>query len=126
MPPKPLQIRNSTAEFLIFTKQAGENGKFSVSWTEVRVQDGTIWLSQKLMAVLFDCSADNISLHLKNIFAEGKLDEISVAEDFSVTVADGKNYKTKHYNYLRNGNGLQYSCSETSVSESKRSLQTSL
>jgi len=91
MPQKTLQIRNSTAEFLIFTKQAGENG------IEVRIQDGTIWLSQKLMAALFDCSADNISLHLKNIFAEGELDEISVAEDFSVTAADGKNYKTKHY-----------------------------
>jgi hypothetical protein len=48
MPNKTLQIRNSTAEFLIFTKQAGENG------IEVRVQDGTIWLSQKLMAALFD------------------------------------------------------------------------
>jgi hypothetical protein len=92
MPPKTLQIRNSTAEFLIFTKQAGENG------IEVRVHDGTIWLSQKLMAALFDCSTDNISLHLKNIFAEKELDEISVTEDFSVTATDGKNYRTKHYN----------------------------
>jgi hypothetical protein len=92
MPHKTLQIRNSTAEFLIFTKQTGENG------IEVRVQDGTIWLSQKLMAALFDCSADNISLHLKNIFAEGELVESSVTEDFSVTAADGKNYRTKHYN----------------------------
>src|SRR5215475_13378107 len=92
MPTKTLQIRNSTAEFLIFTKQTGENG------IEVRVQDGTIWLSQKLIASLFDCSTDNISLHLKNVFAEGELNEISVTEDFSVTAADGKNYKTKHYN----------------------------
>jgi len=92
MPSKPLQIRNSIAEFLIFTKQAGENG------IEVRVQDGTIWISQKLMATLFDCSADNISLHLKNIFAEGEMDEFSVTDDFSVTTADGKNYRTKHYN----------------------------
>jgi hypothetical protein len=91
MPNKTLQIRNSTAEFLIFTKQAGENG------IEVRVQDGTIWLSQKLMAALFDCSSDNISLHLKNIFTDGELDELSVTEDFSVTAADGKNYRTKHY-----------------------------
>ena len=92
MPQKTLQIRNSTAEFLIFTKQAGENGK------EVRVQNGTIWLSQKLMAALFECSTDNISLHLKNIFAEGEIDEFSVTEDFSVTAVDGKNYRTKHYN----------------------------
>jgi hypothetical protein len=76
MPPKTLQIRNSTAEFLIFSKQAGENG------IEVRVQDGTIWLSQKLMATLFDCTIENIIIHLKNIFADGELDEKSV-EPFS-------------------------------------------
>ena len=92
MSTKPLQIRNSTAEFLIFTKQAGENS------VEVRVQDGTIWLSQKLLATLFDCSADNISLHMKNIFAERELDEFSVTEDFSVTATDGKAYQTRHYN----------------------------
>ena len=89
---KHLQIRNSTAEFLIFTSQAGENG------IEVRFQNETIWLSQKMIAVLFDCSTDNVSLHLKNIFKTKELDEKSVAEDFSVTASDGKNYKTKHYN----------------------------
>jgi hypothetical protein len=87
-----LQIRNSTAEFLIFTKQANEEG------VEVRLQNGTIWLSQKLMATLFDCSTDNIALHLKNIFAAGELAINSVTEDYSVTAADGKNYRTKHYN----------------------------
>jgi hypothetical protein len=89
---KNLQIRNSTAEFLIFTSQARENG------IEVRFQNETIWLSQKMMAVLFDCSIDNNSLHLKNIFKTGELEENSVAEDFSVTASDGKNYKTKHFN----------------------------
>lgn len=89
---KPLQIRNSTAEFLIFTNQAKEDG------IEVRVQSETIWLSQKLMSVLFDCSTDNISLHLKNIFKENELEENSVTEEFSVTASDGKTYKTKHYN----------------------------
>ncbi len=89
---KNLQIRNSTAEFLIFTSQAGENG------IEVRFQNETIWLSKKMMAVLFDCSADNISLHLKNIFKSKELDENAVAEDFSATASDGKNYKIKHYN----------------------------
>lgn len=73
---KKLQIRNSTAEFLIFTNQAKEDG------IEVRVQDDTIWLSQKLMATLFDCSTDNIGLHLKNIFKEGELEEDSVTENF--------------------------------------------
>ncbi len=87
-----LQIRNSTAEFLIFTNQAKEDG------IEVRVQNEMIWLSQKLMATLFDCSTDNISLHLKNIFKENELDEDSVTEEFSVTASDRKTYKTKHYN----------------------------
>ncbi len=62
---KKLQIRNSTAEFLIFSNQKGQDG------IEVRFENETIWLSQKLMAVLFNCSSDNISLHPKNIFKSG-------------------------------------------------------
>ena len=58
----------------------------------------TVWLSQKAMALLFECSTDNISLHLKNIFEINELEENSVTEVFSATAADGKNYKTKHYN----------------------------
>ena len=90
--PKSLQIRNSTAEFLIFSYQSGGDG------VEVRVQDGTIWLSQKQMGILFDTSSDNIGLHLKNIFKEEELSTDSVAEEFSVTATDGKNYRVKHYN----------------------------
>ena len=78
-----LQIRNSTAEFLIFTNQSGGES------IEVRVQDGTIWLSQKNMGLLFDTSNDNIGLHLKNIFADGELSEVSTAEDFSVVQQRG-------------------------------------
>ena len=89
---KSIQIRNSTAEFLIFAYQSHEDG------VEVRVQEGTIWLSQKNMGLLFDTSSDNIGLHLKNIFKDGELNEISVTEDFSVTATDGKNYRIKHYN----------------------------
>lgn len=89
---KKVQIRNSTAEFLIFTNQAREDG------IEVRLQDDTIWLSQKLMATLFDCSTDNIGLHLKNIYNEGELDEKSTTELFSVVATNGKTYNTKHYN----------------------------
>lgn len=89
---KKLKIRNSTAEFLTFTIQAQEDG------IEVRLQDETIWLSQKLMGVLFECSSDNISLHLKHIFQEGELEENSVTEYFSATASDGKNYRTKFYN----------------------------
>lgn len=64
----------------------------------MRYQDDEIWLTQKLIAQLFDCSVDNISLHLKNIFHSGELNLHSVTEYFSVTAADGKNYRVKHYN----------------------------
>lgn len=58
----------------------------------------TLWLTQKGMAKVFDCSVDNISLHLKNIFKDNELDENSVTEQSSITASDGKNYKTKIYN----------------------------
>ncbi|MBR3655349.1 MAG: virulence RhuM family protein [Elusimicrobia bacterium] len=65
---------------------------------EAVVKDENLWLTQKSMAELFGCSSDNISLHLKNIFKEGELDEKSVTEKFSATASDGKNYITKFYN----------------------------
>jgi hypothetical protein len=92
---KTPKIRNSTAEFLIFTQQAGEDG------IEVRYEDETIWLSQKLMAKLFDTSADNIGLHLKNIYLELELDEKATAKDFSVVQQEGARQverKIKFYN----------------------------
>jgi hypothetical protein len=89
---KGLMIRNSTAEFLMFTADSRQDG------LEVRFQDETVWLTQKMMAELFQCSTDNISLHLKNIFKDGELEEKSVTEEFSVTASDGKQYRTKHYN----------------------------
>jgi Virulence protein len=71
-------------------------------YIEVRIHDENVWLSQKGMAQLFDCSADNISLHLKNIFEVGELAINSVAEESSATATDGKKYKTKFYKYKRN------------------------
>lgn len=62
------------------------------------VKDETIWLTQKAMAELFGCSADNISLHLKNIFSDGELQKNSVTEKISATASDGKNYLTQFYN----------------------------
>ena len=61
-------------------------------------KDETLWLTQKGMSKVFDCTTDNISLHLKNIFKDKELDEKSVAENSSITASDGKNYKTKIYN----------------------------
>jgi hypothetical protein len=87
-----LQIRNSTAEFLIFTRQAGEDG------IEVRVADETVWLTQKLIGVLFDKGRSTITEHLKNIFATGELDEKAVCRDFRHTAEDGKDYTTRFYN----------------------------
>ena len=62
------------------------------------LKDESIWLTQKSMAELFDCSTDNIGLHLKNIFASGELEKSSVTEESSATAADGKNYKMTFYN----------------------------
>ncbi len=85
-------IRNSTAEFLIFTSQSGENS------IEVKVFDESIWLTQNMIAQLFDTTKQNISLHIKNIFEGGELEKVSVVKDFLTTANDGKNYKTKYYN----------------------------
>ena len=89
---KNLTIRNSTAEFLIFQTQDKSQG------VEVVYHDETIWATQKAMSVLFDCTTDNISLHLKNIFASGELKKESVTEKISATASDGKNYQTQFYN----------------------------
>ena len=85
-------IRNSTAEFLVFQAEGKEQG------VEVFYKDKTIWCTQKAMATLFDCSTDNVGLHLKNIFACGELIKDSVTEKISATASDGKNYMTQFYN----------------------------
>jgi len=87
-----LRLRNSTAEFLTFAYQTGGDG------VEVRVEEMSIWLSQKGMGQLFETTPENVLMHLKNIFAEKELLEDSVAKVFLATAADGKNYKIKHYN----------------------------
>ncbi len=87
-----LTIRNSTAEFLIFTQQAGESG------IEVHYEDGTIWLTQKLMAELFDVTIPTINEHLKNIFESQELDQNSVIRKFLITASDGKKYNSRLYN----------------------------
>lgn len=88
---KNLQIRNSTAEFLIFTKQNKEKT------IEVIVDDESVWLSQKLMAELFGTTRNNITMHLKEIFNK-ELNENAVCKYFLHTAEDGKNYNTKYYN----------------------------
>lgn len=65
---------------------------------EVRFEDENVWLTQKLMAELFETTVPNITIHLKNIFREGELDEISVIKEYLITANDRKQYSTKHYN----------------------------
>lgn len=93
MSDKKMQIRNSTPDFLVFTKQAGEDG------IEVRVFDETVWLTQKGMAQLFDCSTDNIGLHLKNIYASGELTESATTEDSSVVQNEGTRKITRRVKF---------------------------
>lgn len=92
MKEKRLQIRNSTAEFLIFTGQSGDKS------IEARYEDETIWLTQKLMAELFDVAIPTINEHLKNVFSSKEVDEKSAIRKFLITAADGKKYQTNFYN----------------------------
>ena len=89
---KTLQIRNSTIDFLVFTKQ---NSQDSI---EVRVQDENVWLTQDGISRLFDVDRSVVTKHLKNVFETNELEEISVCAKFAHTAADGKTYKTKFYN----------------------------
>ncbi len=84
-------IRNSTAEFLIFTDQAKEQT------IEVRYEDGSVWLTQKMMGELFDVKVNTINEHLKNIFTSSELDKNSVIRKFRITASDGKYYNTNFY-----------------------------
>lgn len=91
-PENKVNIRNSTSEFLIFTQQEGEKG------IEARYEEGTIWLTQKLMAELFDVTTSAINQHLQNIFESQELDQNSVIKKYLITASDGKNYNSQFYN----------------------------
>jgi len=84
MAKKNLQIRNSTAEFLIFTSQAGENT------IEVMVQDETVWLTQKMIAALFEVEVNTINYHLKEIYKSGELQEAATIRNFRIVQTEGK------------------------------------
>ncbi len=67
---------------------------------EVHLQDKTVWLSQKLMAELFQTTPQNINMHLKNIFSEGEISQESVIKESLITASDGKQYRT-YEDFLR-------------------------
>ena len=92
---KKIEIRNSTAEFLIFQVEGKEQG------VEVLYKNETVWATQKAMAELFDCSTDNIGVHLNNIYETGELQRVSTTEAISVVHTAGNrevNRKLQFYN----------------------------
>ena len=92
---KKFEIRNSTAEFLIFQIEGKESG------VQVIYHEESVWCTQKAMAQLFDCSSDNIGLHLKNIYETGELRQEATTENFSVVQTEGErqvNRKLKFFN----------------------------
>lgn len=85
-------IRSSAAEYLTFVAASGHGG------VEAIYADETIWLTQKMMGVLYDVETHTINYHLKKIFSDSELQEDSVIRKFRITAADGKSYDTRHYN----------------------------
>ncbi len=86
-------VRSSAAEYLSFVAAGGQ----SEASVEMRYEDENIWLTQKMMATLYDVSVPAINQHLKRIFADNELEEASVIKQYLTTAADGKNYQVKHY-----------------------------
>lgn len=84
----------SNGEILLYQS---DDGQLKI---QVRLENDTVWLSQADMVELFQTTKQNISLHIKNIFEEGELEENSVVRKFRTTAADGKNYQVTHYNLL--------------------------
>lgn len=85
-------VRSSAAEYLTFVAAAGKGG------VEAIYADENVWLTQKMMGVLYDVETHTINYHLKKVFADSELQEDSVIRNFRITAADGKSYDTKHYN----------------------------
>jgi len=85
-------VRSSAAEYLTFVAATGNGG------VEAVYSDENIWLTQKMMGVLYDVETHTVNYHLKKVFSDSELDEDSVIRNFRITAADGKNYNTKHYN----------------------------
>lgn len=85
-------IRSSAAEYLTFIAASGEGG------VEAVYADEDVWLSQKMLGVLYDIETQTINYHLKKIFLDNELTEEAVIRNFRITAQDGKNYNTQHYN----------------------------
>ena len=88
-----ITIRSSAAEYLTYVASVGDQ-KDSV---EMRYEDDNIWLTQKMMATLYDVDVRTVNYHVKKIFSDSELQEDSVIRKFRITAADGKSYSTNHY-----------------------------
>ena len=88
-----ISIRSSAAEYLTYVASVGEEENS----IEMRYEDENIWLTQKMMAVLYDVDVRTINYHVKKIFDDSELEENSVIRKFWITASDGKNYNTNHY-----------------------------
>jgi hypothetical protein len=86
-------VRSSAAEYLTFVAASGQ----SETSVEMRYEDENIWLTQKMMATLYDVSIPAINQHLKRVFSDNELEEAAVIKQYLTTAADGKNYQVKHY-----------------------------
>ena len=84
----------SNGEILLYQS---DDGQLKI---QVRLENDTVWLSQADMVELFQTTKQNISLHIKNIFEEGELEEFSVVKEYLTTALDGKNYQITYYNLL--------------------------
>ena len=91
---KEITIHSSAAEYLTYVASTGS----SSDSFEMRYEDENIWLTQKMMATLYDVSVSAINQHLKMIFGDNELIEESVIKKYLITASDGKSYSTKHYN----------------------------
>jgi len=89
-----ITIRSSAAEYLTFIAATGDDPESF----EMRYEDENIWLTQKMMAKLYDVSVSAINQHLKKIFDDGELVGDSVIKKYLITAVDGKQYNTNHYN----------------------------
>lgn len=89
-----ITIRSSAAEYLTFVAATGENTEN----IDMRYEDENIWLTQKMLATLYDVETHTINYHIKKIFADSELHESAVIRNYRITASDGKTYNTKHYN----------------------------
>jgi hypothetical protein len=117
--PSVALVRSSAAEYLTFVAASGEGG------VEAVYADENVWLSQKMMAQLYDVDVRTINYHLKKVFEDSELQEDPVIRNFRITASDGKSYDTKHYNLSAIiAVGYEVICDRADATKEHMGLQT--